>query len=104
VDQPVGTGFSYSSDLRDIRHNEAGVSEDMFDFFQAFFKAHPEFAKNDFFVTGESYAGHYVPAVTGRLHQAQKKKEGLPINLKVRIPMCFLGLKVERVRCFCNIR
>jgi hypothetical protein len=71
---------------------------------QAFFKAHPEFAKNDFFVTGESYAGHYVPAVTGRLHQAQKKKEGLPINLKVRIPMCFLGLKVERVRCFCNIR
>lgn len=82
VDQPIGTGFSYSSDLRDIRHNEAGVSEDMFDFFQAFFKAHPEFAKNDFFVTGESYAGHYVPAVTGRLHQAQKKKEGLPINLK----------------------
>jgi serine carboxypeptidase-like clade 4 len=33
-------------------------------------------------VTGESYAGHYVPAVTGRLHRALKKKEGVPINLK----------------------
>ncbi|CAK9237565.1 unnamed protein product [Sphagnum troendelagicum] len=82
VDQPVGTGFSYSSDLRDIRHDEEGVSEDMYDFFQAFFEAHPEFAKNNFFVTGESYAGHYVPAVTGRLHRSLKKKEGVPINLK----------------------
>jgi len=34
VDQPVGTGFSYSTDVRDIRHDEEGVSEDMFDFFQ----------------------------------------------------------------------
>jgi hypothetical protein len=37
VDQPVGTGFSYSSDLRDIRHDEEGVSEDMYDFFQVVF-------------------------------------------------------------------
>lgn len=37
VDQPVGTGFSYSSNTRDIRHDEEGVSEDMFDFFQVDF-------------------------------------------------------------------
>lgn len=82
VDQPVGTGFSYSTDIRDIRHNEEGVGEDMYDFFQAFFQAHPEYARNDFFITGESYAGHYVPAVATRLHKALKKKEGVPINLK----------------------
>ena len=34
VDQPTGTGFSYSSDLRDIRHNEEGVSNDLYDFIQ----------------------------------------------------------------------
>lgn len=34
MDQPVGTGFSYSTDLRDLRHDEEGVSEDMYDFFQ----------------------------------------------------------------------
>lgn len=34
VDQPVGTGFSYSTDIRDIRHDEEGVGEDMYDFFQ----------------------------------------------------------------------
>ena len=50
---------------------------------QAFFEAHPEFAGNDFFVTGESYAGHYVPAVTSRIHKGNKANEGLHINLKV---------------------
>jgi len=34
VDQPTGTGFSYSTDLRDIRHNEDGVSNDLYDFIQ----------------------------------------------------------------------
>ncbi|KAI5083732.1 hypothetical protein GOP47_0003475 [Adiantum capillus-veneris] len=82
VDQPVGTGFSYSSDIRDMRHDEKGVSEDMYHFLQAFFKAHPNFINNDFFVTGESYAGHYVPAVTSRIHKANKANEGLQISLK----------------------
>ncbi|KAH7293961.1 hypothetical protein KP509_28G050100 [Ceratopteris richardii] len=54
----------------------------MFQFLQAFFQLHPEYAKNEFFVTGESYAGHYVPAVTSRIHQANKRQEGVPINLK----------------------
>jgi serine carboxypeptidase-like clade 4 len=39
VDQPIGTGFSYSTDVRDLRHDEAGVSEDMYDFFQVIFPA-----------------------------------------------------------------
>lgn len=34
VDQPTGTGFSYSSDDEDIRHNEDGVSNDLYDFMQ----------------------------------------------------------------------
>nr|GMD24099.1 serine carboxypeptidase-like [Ipomoea batatas] len=41
-----------------------------------------EYAKNDFFITGESYAGHYIPALGSRVNQGNKKKEGIPINLK----------------------
>jgi len=37
VDQPVGTGFSYTSSTRDIHHEEEVVSEDIFDFFQVDF-------------------------------------------------------------------
>ncbi|KAK4607545.1 hypothetical protein RGQ29_001408 [Quercus rubra] len=82
VDQPVGTGFSYSADEHDIRHDEGGVSDDLYDFLQAFFKEHPQFAKNDFYITGESYAGHYIPAFAARVHQGNKAKEGININLK----------------------
>ncbi|CAA7390845.1 unnamed protein product [Spirodela intermedia] len=82
VDQPTGTGFSFSSDKRDIRHDEKGVSDDLYDFLQAFFAEHPEYAKNDFYITGESYAGHYIPAFASRIHQGNKVNEGIHINLK----------------------
>ncbi|KAK4279627.1 hypothetical protein QN277_011375 [Acacia crassicarpa] len=82
VDQPIGTGFSYSTDMRDIRHDEKGVSNDLYDFLQAFFTEHPQFQGNDFYITGESYAGHYIPALAARVHKGNKAKEGIHINLK----------------------
>ncbi|XP_068634901.1 serine carboxypeptidase-like [Aristolochia californica] len=82
VDQPTGTGFSYSTDIRDLRFGEKGVSDDLYDFLQAFFKEHPSYSQNDFYITGESYAGHYIPAVAERVHRGNKEKEGLHINLK----------------------
>lgn len=57
--------------------------------FQAFFVEHPELAKNDFYITGESYAGHYIPAFASRVHRGNKAKEGIHINLKV-----FLALNI----------
>lgn len=45
----------------------AGVAADMLDFMLDFMDAHPDLKDNDVFITGESYAGHYVPAVTHRL-------------------------------------
>ncbi|XP_022853125.1 serine carboxypeptidase-like isoform X2 [Olea europaea var. sylvestris] len=82
VDQPIGTGFSYSSHTDDIRHSEDGVSNDLYDFLQAFFKEHPQYVKNDFYITGESYAGHYIPALAARVHRGNKNKEGVHINMK----------------------
>ncbi|CAK7332207.1 unnamed protein product [Dovyalis caffra] len=82
VDQPTGTGFSYTTEDSDIRHDEKGVSNDLYDFLQAFFKEHPQLVKNDFYITGESYAGHYIPAFASRVHQGNKNKEGIHINLK----------------------
>ncbi|KEH29968.1 serine carboxypeptidase-like protein [Medicago truncatula] len=82
VDQPIGTGFSYTSNEDDIPHDETGVSNDLYDFLQEFFKQHPKFIKNDFYITGESYAGHYVPALASRVHHGNKGKKGITINLK----------------------
>ena len=66
IDQPAGTGFSYGVGMD---HNEKGVSADMYDFMQQFLKAHPKYASLPFYAFGESYAGHYVPAVTHKIWQ-----------------------------------
>ncbi|KAL8057693.1 hypothetical protein ABFX02_04G200300 [Erythranthe guttata] len=82
VDQPIGTGFSYSSSKDDIRTNSEEASVDIYDFLQAFFEKHPQYAKNDFYITGESYAGHYIPVFAAQIHRRNKNKEGLFVNLK----------------------
>jgi cathepsin A (carboxypeptidase C) len=79
VDQPAGVGYSYG--LKND-HNETMVAEDMYHFVQEFVKAHPEYAKLELFVFGESYGGHYAPAVSNRIYKGNKNNEGVYINLK----------------------
>lgn len=79
IDQPAGVGFSYGTKND---HNETMVGDDMYSFLQAFFVAHPEYANNEFFVFGESYGGHYAPAVASRIFRGNKNNEGLRINLQ----------------------
>jgi carboxypeptidase C (cathepsin A) len=76
VDQPVGTGFSYADYSDDYVTSEAQIAEDMYQFLQGFYKKYPQYKGLDFYVTGESYAGHYVPAVSNRIFNANKKNEG----------------------------
>jgi len=71
VDQPAGTGFSYGIDTDT---NEKEVSEDLYHFMQEFVKMHPEFKQNDFYIFGESYAGHFVPATAYRIFEGNKDK------------------------------
>lgn len=82
VDQPAQVGFSYGKKGVDLDHNETQIAEDMYNFLQEFFKGHPEYAANDFYVFGESYGGHYAPSIASRIFEGNKKGEGLKINLK----------------------
>ena len=43
----------------------------MYIFFQQFFKMFPQYADLPFFITGESYGGHYVPAIASRIVQVR---------------------------------
>ncbi|QDZ19216.1 serine carboxypeptidase [Chloropicon primus] len=81
VDQPINTGFSYSQDDRDEVYTEKTVAADMVDFLTEFLAAYPQYADRDLFITGESYAGHYVPAVTHGIWMANKNG-GKQLNLK----------------------
>ena len=69
IDQPVGTGYSYSEGGFDnfVRsQDEIGVQ--LYDVLLQFFKLFPQHLTNDFYVAGESYAGKYVPTIAHRIH------------------------------------
>eukprot|EP00249_Psilotum_nudum_P022285 c28455_g1_i2 orf=480-1808(-) len=63
LDNPVGTGFSIAPTLNDVPTEEDDVARDVYIALQGFFDRHRDFRTRPFYVTGESYAGKYVPAV-----------------------------------------
>ncbi|GMH74185.1 hypothetical protein TrLO_g13849 [Triparma laevis f. longispina] len=80
LDQPAGVGFSYGQTNDE---NEVMVGEDAYYFMQHFMAAHPEYAKSDLFIFGESYGGHYAPAMAHRIFEGNKNlKDGdMKLNL-----------------------
>ncbi len=81
-DQPVGTGYSYSSKGHYVS-NEDELSEEFYAGLQGFYKLHPEYRKCPLYVTGESYAGKYVPYISTKImnkNETCAKEER--INLK----------------------
>jgi cathepsin A (carboxypeptidase C) len=79
VDQPAGSGFSTGAGS--VR-NEKGVAANMQTFLQGFFTQFPEYQKHDFYIFGESYAGHYIPVIGNNIWQSNKDGQGVHINLK----------------------
>ena len=62
IESPVGVGFSYSTDGSYSCNDDRTASENMLAV-NAFFEKFPEYKSNKFFITGESYAGVYVPTL-----------------------------------------
>ncbi|EJD46625.1 alpha/beta-hydrolase [Auricularia subglabra TFB-10046 SS5] len=63
VDQPVGTGFS-TADTTGYIADEDQMGEDFVGFLANLVKVFPSLATRPFHLTGESYAGMYIPYIT----------------------------------------
>jgi len=76
IDQPLGTGFSTVDPEHPVKDEET-VSSMAYEFLSKFIQK--DFARewglpgSDFFVFGESYAGHYVPWVANRVWSENNK-------------------------------
>ncbi|PMD34051.1 putative carboxypeptidase Y like protein A [Hyaloscypha variabilis F] len=75
LDQPVNVGYSYSGSSVS---NTIAAGKDVYALLTLFFKQFPEYAKQDFHIAGESYAGHYIPVFTSEILSHKKRN----INLK----------------------
>lgn len=61
IESPAGVGWSYGGKATDLKHHDMGQSQDAFIALESFYDKYPEFLGNDLFISGESYAGIYVP-------------------------------------------
>ena len=59
------------------------ISEDAYWFLQAFFQKFTQYKENPLYIVGESYGGHYAPAIAHRIWRANQKlaKDAIPLNL-----------------------
>ncbi|KAJ8004781.1 hypothetical protein DPEC_G00139880 [Dallia pectoralis] len=69
IDNPVGTGFSFTDDDNGFAQNQDDVGRDLYSALTQFFQIFPEYQSNPFYATGESYAGKYVPAIGYYIHK-----------------------------------
>jgi len=67
IDSPAGVGYSYADTPRGLVHNDTSSAEDNYQTLLAFFKSYPEFNTRDVWITGESYAGIYVPMLAQQI-------------------------------------
>jgi serine carboxypeptidase-like clade 2 len=71
LDSPANVGFSYSSAPSDNNVGDARTANDTYNFLQAFLDEHTStelpLRTLPFWVTGESYGGHYVPNLAARI-------------------------------------
>ncbi|ERM97607.1 hypothetical protein AMTRI_Chr04g247100 [Amborella trichopoda] len=62
LESPAGVGFSYSNTSSDYKlSGDKRTARDAYTFLVNWLERFPEYKTRDFFITGESYAGHYVP-------------------------------------------
>ena len=82
LEAPAGVGYSYSNTSTDYNTNDNKTAEDNYQFLLNFFESYPEFATNDFYIAGESYAGIYVPTLAYLVHEKNLAGNNPKINLK----------------------
>ena len=94
IDQPVGTGLSFTTDTKGYPTNDEQVNIDFYYFLQSFFTLHadkfvtlkedPKPVFRDVYFSGESHAGHYIPSM---MHYIVRKNDDNDNSNKIVIPL-----------------
>ncbi|XP_059281138.1 putative serine carboxypeptidase-like 23 [Lycium ferocissimum] len=85
LESPAGVGFSYTNTSSDYYFSgDRTTARDSYTFLVNWLEQFPEYKTRDFYLTGESYAGHYVPQLAQLIlmHNNNPSKTISTINLK----------------------
>ncbi|EFJ11686.1 serine carboxypeptidase-like enzyme [Selaginella moellendorffii] len=82
LESPHGTGFSYTNTTSDYTiYNDEMTASDNLQFLLEWFRNFPEYSKNEFYLLGESYSGHYIPTLAMKILENNANGKNI-INLK----------------------
>jgi len=82
IDNPVGAGFSFTNDDRGYSTNENEIGDNLYSAITQFFQLFPELKENDFYISGESYAGKYIPSAAYKIYNMNQNPANQYVNLK----------------------
>ncbi|KAK7329920.1 hypothetical protein VNO77_24102 [Canavalia gladiata] len=82
LESPAGVGFSYTNTSSDLKTSgDSRTAQDALIFLIRWMSRFPQYKYREFYIAGESYAGHYVPQLAKKIHDYNKKNPQI-INLK----------------------
>ncbi|KAL2945591.1 Serine carboxypeptidase II-3 [Bienertia sinuspersici] len=84
LESPAGVGFSYGNESTIYKQTgDMSTAKDAYTFLVNWFERFPQYKNRDFYLIGESYAGHYVPQLAYTiLHKNKNVANHNSINLK----------------------
>ncbi|PAN37637.1 hypothetical protein PAHAL_7G099800 [Panicum hallii] len=82
LDSPAGVGMSYSLNKSDYTTGDLKTAADAHTFLLKWFELYPEFQSNPFYISGESYAGVYIPTLADEVVRGIEKGVEPRINFK----------------------
>ncbi|KAL9446137.1 hypothetical protein AB3S75_013915 [Citrus x aurantiifolia] len=83
LESPAGVGFSYSNITSDYKVNgDIRTAGDSYTFLVNWLERFPEYKTRDFFIAGESYAGHYIPQLAQAILYNNQHDNQTIINLR----------------------
>ncbi|KAH1080114.1 hypothetical protein J1N35_019875 [Gossypium stocksii] len=75
LETPIGVGFSYSTNTSSYEAVDDEITaRDNLVFLQNWYNKFPNYRNRDLYITGESYAGHYIPQLAKLMVEFNKKQ------------------------------
>ncbi|PWA52186.1 Peptidase S10, serine carboxypeptidase [Artemisia annua] len=87
LDNPIGTGFSIASTYEEIPRDQENVAKHLSIAIKKFISLNTFFETRPVYITGESYAGKYVPSIG---YYIAKRNKNIPVS--ERVNLCGLAI------------
>lgn len=91
LESPKGVGFSYCDNVtvaEECVNTDESTAQDAYEFLVSWFELYPEYQSNKFYITGESYAGIYIPMLMQQIDQNHLE---VPLEAKINLVGAAIG-------------